>query len=47
MVVLARKWFGHHEVTEHSMGEAVYLEKDYWHKMEVAVCNGIAKAFGG
>lgn len=28
------------------MGEALYLEKDYWEKMSVAVCNGIAKAFG-
>ncbi|WP_430734371.1 DUF6890 family protein [Halodesulfovibrio aestuarii] len=25
----------------------MFLEKDYWHKMEIAVCNGIAKAFGG
>ena len=29
------------------MGEALWLEKDYWEKMSLAVSNGIAKAFRG
>lgn len=29
------------------MGEALFLEKDYWEKMSVAITNGIAKAFKG
>ena len=29
------------------MGEALWLEKDYWEKMAIAVANGIAKAFRG
>ncbi|MFA9396340.1 MAG: hypothetical protein ACERJ1_16750 [Halodesulfovibrio sp.] len=47
MLALTRKWFPERDVTERCMGEAMFLEKDYWHKMEIAVCNGIAKAFGG
>jgi len=27
------------------MGEALWLEKDYWEKMAIAVANGIAKVF--
>ncbi|MEI3478224.1 MAG: hypothetical protein V8Q84_02955 [Bilophila sp.] len=30
-----------------SMAEAVFLETDYWEKMQIAVANGIAKAFRG
>ncbi|BFR48729.1 hypothetical protein RVX_R17900 [Nitratidesulfovibrio sp. HK-II] len=29
------------------MAEALWLERDHWEKMTVAVCNGIAKAFNG
>ncbi len=29
------------------MGEALFLEKDYWEKMGAAVVNGIGKAFKG
>lgn len=29
------------------MGEALFLEKDYWEKMKIAVSNGIAEAFKG
>lgn len=30
-----------------SMAEALFLERDYWDKMTVAVANGIATAFKG
>ena len=45
--VLSRKWFSGREVTERSMGEAVWLEKDYWEKHRIAVTNGVAMAFKG
>ncbi|WP_034633363.1 DUF6890 family protein [Maridesulfovibrio bastinii] len=41
------KWFPGREIDTDSMSEALFLEKDYWEKMSVAVCNGIAKAFRG
>jgi hypothetical protein len=34
-------------VSEDSLGQALFLESDYWEKMSVAVTNGIAKAFKG
>ena len=47
MVALSRHWFPRRELSEESMGEALWLEKDYWEKMSVAGANGIAKAFRG
>jgi hypothetical protein len=47
MAVLSRKWFPGREPDAQAMGEALYLEKDYWEKMSVAVANGIGKAFKG
>ena len=47
MLALARRWFPHREPSEESMGEALWLEKDHWEKMTIAVANGIAKAFKG
>ena len=47
MVALSRRWFPLREPSEESMGEALWLEKDSWEKMSVAVANGIAKAFRG
>lgn len=47
MAALARKWFPGQPVTTQAMGEAMWMEKDHWEKMSVAVCNGIAKAFRG
>ncbi|WP_408005372.1 DUF6890 family protein [Pseudodesulfovibrio sp. S3-i] len=40
------KWFGNRPVSDDSLGQALFLEKDHWEKMSVAVTNGIAKAFG-
>lgn len=42
--LLHRKWFGDSPVSEQSLGEALFLETDYWEKMKVAVNNGILAA---
>jgi hypothetical protein len=47
MAVLAKKWLPGQPLTARSMGQAVWLESDFWEKMSIAVCNGIAKAFKG
>lgn len=47
MAVLARKWLPGEPLTARTMGRALWIEKDYWEKMSVAVCNGIARAFKG
>ena len=33
--------------TEETLGAALWLEQQYWERMEIAICNGIARAFGG
>lgn len=43
--VLCRKWFPGREIDVECMAEAIFLERDYWEKMNIAVANGIAKAF--
>lgn len=45
MLALSRRWFPLREPSTESMGEALWLEKDYWEKMAIAVANGIAKVF--
>ena len=47
MVALSLHWFPGRDLCEESMGEALWLEKDSWEKMSMAVANGIAKAFRG
>ncbi|MGB3222524.1 MAG: hypothetical protein WBB23_06965 [Desulforhopalus sp.] len=47
MSVFSRKWFPGREVDSRSMGEAIFLEKDYWEKMRLAVQSGISMAFKG
>jgi hypothetical protein len=47
LVALSRKWFPGRAVDAEAMAEALWLERDHWEKMAVAVCNGIAKAFNG
>ena len=47
MVALSFRWFPQRDLSKESMGEALWLDKDYWEKMSVAVANGIAKAFRG
>ena len=46
-LALSHKWFPSRAVDLDSMAEAVFLETDYWEKMQIAVANGIAKAFRG
>ena len=45
MLALSLRWFPQREPSAQSMGEALWLEKDYWEKMARAVANGIAKVF--
>jgi len=47
MAVFSRKWFPGREVTTRSMGEAVFLEKDFWAKQRIAIQSGISMAFKG
>ena len=47
MLAISRRWFPQMEPSEESMGEALWLERDYWEKMAIAVANGIAQAFKG
>lgn len=47
MAVFSRRWFPGREVTTQSMGEAVFLEKDFWEKQRIAIQSGIARAFKG
>lgn len=47
LVVLSLRWFPGRAVDGESMAEALFLERDYWEKMSVAVANGIARAFKG
>lgn len=47
MALLSRKWFPGRKITTRSMGEALFLEKDYWEKHSIAVTNGVAQAFQG
>ena len=44
---LAAKWLPH-EPNDHAetLGAALWLERQYWERMQVAVANGIALAFG-
>jgi hypothetical protein len=47
MAAFSRRWFPGREVTTKSMAEALFLEKDYWEKQQIAVTNGVARAFKG
>lgn len=47
MAVFSLKWFPGREITTRSMGEALYLEKDFWEKQKVAMQSGMALAFKG
>ncbi|MFW5487375.1 MAG: DUF6890 family protein [Desulfovibrio sp.] len=44
---LSRKWFSDRQPTRQSRAQALFLETDYWEKMETAVCNALVRAFGG
>ncbi|XPV77982.1 MAG: DUF6890 family protein [Desulfovibrio sp.] len=44
-MALSRHYFPAREPDAQSMGEALWLHKDHWQNMSVAVANGIAQAF--
>lgn len=45
LLALAARWFPARPTDVETLGTALWLERDYWRKMEVAVANGIARAF--
>lgn len=45
-MAITKKWFGSDCVaTDELRGEALWLEKQYWERTEIAINNGINKAF--
>ncbi len=47
LAVLAKRWFPHAtEITDELLGEVIFLERRETEKLQVAVNNGIAMAFG-
>ncbi|WP_412779043.1 DUF6890 family protein [Halodesulfovibrio aestuarii] len=46
-MVFSHKWFPGQKATEKTMAEAMFLENDYWKKMEIAIANGSSRAFCG
>jgi hypothetical protein len=36
-----KKWLPNEPANEQTMGEAMFLENNYWHRMSDAVANGI------
>ncbi|BCS89964.1 DUF6890 family protein [Pseudodesulfovibrio sediminis] len=47
LLALHQKWMPGQETSTESMGTALFLEKEYWDKMSIAITNGIAKAMKG
>lgn len=47
MLVLAERWLPGAPVTAETLGTALWLETNHWERMELAVANGIARAFNG
>lgn len=47
LLALAAHWLPHDEPTAQTMGTALWLENEHWRRMEIAVANGITKAFNG
>ena len=47
MLVLRQKWLPHRDDSIESFGNALWLEDQYWQKMEAAIHSGIVKAFKG
>ena len=45
ILALSARWLPGRAPDVETMGAALWLERDYWQKMEVAITNGIARAF--
>jgi len=46
-MALVARWLPGAEPTVENLGTAKWLEDEHWRRMEIAVANGIAKAFQG
>ncbi|HCE5112906.1 TPA: hypothetical protein NKO82_004554 [Vibrio parahaemolyticus] len=47
MLAWRRKWLPSETDSEENLARAIWLEQQYWEKMQVATANGVAKAFSG
>ncbi|MFY1030670.1 MULTISPECIES: DUF6890 family protein [Pseudomonas] len=47
MLALADRWLPGFPATSDTLGTAKWLEDEHWRRMEIAVANGIARAFNG
>ena len=47
LIIFGKKWFPHEMPEEETLARSLWLERNYWEKMQAAVANGIAKAFNG
>jgi len=47
LITLARRWLPGQPIDSNTLGQALWLEKEHWARMETAIANGIAKAFNG
>lgn len=47
MLALADRWLPGAPATAETLGTALWLENEHWKRMEIAVANGIARAFNG
>lgn len=44
-MALATRWLDGAEPTIENLGTALWLENEFWRRMEMSVANGIAQAF--
>ena len=46
-MALVDRWLPGEEPTTDNMGTAKWLDDQYWNRMEIAIANGISRAFKG
>ncbi|WP_414860649.1 DUF6890 family protein [Pseudomonas chlororaphis] len=47
MLALADRWLPGAPPTADNLGTAKWLEDEHWRRMEIAIANGISRAFNG
>ncbi|WP_370844220.1 DUF6890 family protein [Pseudomonas putida] len=47
MLALADRWLPGADRTPETLGTAKWLEDEHWRRMEIAIANGISRAFNG
>ncbi|MDR2305706.1 MAG: hypothetical protein LBE53_00665 [Paucimonas sp.] len=47
MLALTERWLPGAPSTPENLGTAKWLEDEHWRRMEIAIANGIARAFNG